>query len=381
MKICYFGTYHSSYPGNSLLIKGLRLNNVEVIECHVPLGELSRSKFDEYQSLYSKVNLVLKYLLSYIELILKYRKIGKYDAMIVGYLGQFDVFLARLIKLFSKRPIIFNPMFSLYDTIILDRQIYKETSFPARLLFYLDKYSFILSDITFLDSREHIKIWTDVLHCPSEKVRQLNFGADDGIFYPNSDPNRHKEKLFRVLFYGTFMPSQGIPVIIRAAKILENKKVIFKIIGYGQVSNEVEELAEKLKIKNIEFIKWVEFDKLPDHIEQAEVCLGMFGTTPKTKRCFANKVVQALAMGKPVITGDTPASREFLSHKENVLFCETGNPDSLAEAILLLRDNQDLTERIGNNGYKVFCESFSPIQIGSKAKIYLERTINKGSMK
>ncbi|MEF9426698.1 MAG: hypothetical protein L0956_05835 [Candidatus Mariimomonas ferrooxydans] len=36
MKVCYFGTYSTGpgYPRNRVIIKGLRENRVEVIECH-----------------------------------------------------------------------------------------------------------------------------------------------------------------------------------------------------------------------------------------------------------------------------------------------------------------------------------------------------------
>ena len=36
MRVCYFGTYSTGpgYPRNRVIIKGLRENGIEVVECH-----------------------------------------------------------------------------------------------------------------------------------------------------------------------------------------------------------------------------------------------------------------------------------------------------------------------------------------------------------
>ncbi len=376
MQVCYFGTYHSSYPGNSVLIKGLRKNGVNVFECHYAVGERYRNKAVALNNNLKRFIYLTGYIKAYLILLFRYLfKTPEHKCVIIGYLGQIDIFLAKLLKAISKKPIIFNPMFSLYDTIVLDRKIYGIRSLPARIIRRLDMCACRFSDMIFIDAKEHVKIWTERIGCHEGKFRLLPFGADDEIFSP---VRQKTKKSFNVLFYGTFMPSQGIPYIIRAAKLLEDEKITFTIIGYGQVSDEVQRLAKELNIKNIDFIKWVRFEKLPKYIQEADICLGMFGTSPKTRRCLANKVVQAIACAKPVITCDADAPKEFLTHRENVIFCEPGNPQSLVEAILLLKENPELREKIGNGGYQVFEERFSPEAVGSAAKDHLENLTTGG---
>ena len=119
MKICYFGTYEKDYPRNRNIINGLAANNIEVVECHVDLYAKLENKINLSPA--KKIFLMLRAALLYLKLIIKRFSLGKIDYVIVGYPGQLDMFLARL--LFLRKKIIFNPMLSIYDTMIEDRKI------------------------------------------------------------------------------------------------------------------------------------------------------------------------------------------------------------------------------------------------------------------
>ena len=177
-----------------------------------------------------------------------------------------------------------------------------------------------------------------------------------------------------MLFYGKFIPLQGISYIVRAAKILEkDKEVKFEIIGSGQLSDNIKRLSKELDIKNIDFRDWVAYKELPEHILNADVCLGIFGSTPKAQRGIPIKVYEALAMKKPIITGDTPAAREVFTHKQNALLCKMCNPEALAESIILLKENRELRANIAESGHKLYQEIFSSEQIANR----FETALNK----
>jgi glycosyltransferase involved in cell wall biosynthesis len=173
--------------------------------------------------------------------------------------------------------------------------------------------------------------------------------------------------MFHILFWGNFIPLQGVEYIIRAAKILENdKNIIFTLIGSGQTFNQVKKEADNLKIRNVRFLCKLPVGELPPFISKADVCLGIFGDTDKAQRVIPNKVYEAIAMAKPVITGDTPAIRELFADRENILLCQTANPNDLAEKILELKDSDTLRNRIARGGYEIFQEYAIPKVIAQK---------------
>ncbi|PIS36159.1 MAG: hypothetical protein COT35_12660 [Nitrospirae bacterium CG08_land_8_20_14_0_20_52_24] len=354
LKICYFGTYEKNYPRNRVIIEGLRRNGVEVIECHYPLWEREHHKTGGYLSFINLTLLSFRLLWGYIHLCFRYFRIGPFDILMVGYIGQMDLLLAKLLNLVHRRPLVFNPLISLYDTLVLDRGIFRERSVLAKLLYYLDKWSMKLSDLVILDTDTHIEHIAALFHVDRKKFIRVFVGAEENLFYSRQSAPM-QDGVFRVLFYGKYIPLHGIHHILHAAKALEgNQEIRFQMIGKGQLSREIRELAKKLELRNIEFIEWVRYEELPGYIHQADVCLGIFGDTDKARRVIPNKVFQCLAMGKPVVTRASQAFSELLTGGHDVLFCEPPYIQSIKESILRLKEDAELKRRLSENALELF---------------------------
>jgi len=96
----------------------------------------------------------------------------------------------------------------------------------------------------------------------------------------------------------------------------------------------------------------------------ADVCLGVFGTSAKAARVVPNKVYDALACGRPVVTADTPAAREVLRDGEEALLVPAGSAEALAAAIERLRDGGERL-RLGTNALALYRERFTPLVLGA----------------
>lgn len=352
MKVCYFGSYPSYYPRHRIIIKGLKKNGIDVIE----VQDSSR--------IY----------LRYPKLIKKYLEAGNYDIMIVGEASNYVMPLAILLKRLSRKPLVFDTFVSLYDTNI-DRGLHQNIV-ASKFYFYFDRYNFEFSDIVLSGAYEELIYYHSTFGVEREKFRRVFIGAEDDIFYPREEKEVNKD-IFRVLFYGTYIPLHGIEYIVRAAKLLESHKDIkFQIIGTGQILGDIEKLCDQLKICNIDFIKnLVRYEDLPKYISNSDVCLGIFGGTEKAKRVIPTKAYQIIAMKKPLITGDSPAARELFSHKNNAILCKMADPSALADSILMLKEDEKSRQKIAENGYKLFKENLTPKVIGLQVKNILEELV------
>lgn len=166
------------------------------------------------------------------------------------------------------------------------------------------------------------------------------------------------KKDFLVLFHGNSVPLQGVHHIVRAADLLKGHHNI-KFHFVGRIYKDVIKLAEELNI-NAKFIGRLPPEELAAYIRRADICLSIFGDTPKALRVIPNKLYESIAAGKAVITGDTPAIGELLQDRENILLCRPADPEDLAEKILELKNDPDLRERIARGGYELFKEKLTP---------------------
>jgi len=372
MVICLFGTYESKFPRTLTIKMASEKNGYTLLECHYPFWELTREKH-VFFSVKSMIRSALKILCIYFKLIWKYLQIMDHDVMIVGYNGYFDMPLAKLLAKIRKKPLIFTPVFPLYTTLVDDRKYLDKTSLKSTIVHKIDEIGCKLADLVIIETEEFLNYYHEEFGVPRRKLFKIPLGADETSFFIRKKP-KHDSGQVKVLFYGKFIPLQGIHYIIEAAKLLEdNSRIEFEVIGSGQLSQEIDELSKRLDIKNITFIDWVEYGELPKHIQCADICLGIFGDTLKSRRGIPIKVYEALAMQKPVITGASPAAKEVFTDKVNAVLCEMANARALSESILLLSRDMKLREKIAKEGHKVYKDIFSSEYIARK----FEKAVNK----
>jgi len=147
--------------------------------------------------------------------------------------------------------------------------------------------------------------------CAAARARSVvvPVGAPSDWFYP---PVRSVSDRVRVVFFGSFTPLQGAPVIGEALRLLaDDDRFAFTIVGRGQ---DYEETRAAAGAANAEWIDWVEPEQLPYLVACHDICLGIFGTGPKALRVVPNKVFQGAAAGTAILTSDTPPQRQALGN-------------------------------------------------------------------
>jgi glycosyltransferase involved in cell wall biosynthesis len=107
-------------------------------------------------------------------------------------------------------------------------------------------------------------------------------------------------------------------------------------------------------------------DKIPGYMASAQIILGIFGDTNKTRRVIPNKVYEAMAMGKCTITADTPAVRELEGSSEALSLVPVANAEALAEAIRLLKSDEKRRIELGHAARTLFEKELLPEKMVAK---------------
>jgi glycosyltransferase involved in cell wall biosynthesis len=282
------------------------------------------------------------------------------DALIVGYPGHFDLPAAR--RAARGRPVIFNPLVSLADTLVADRGRFRTGSLAARVLETVDRRAFRAADTVVADTAADAEFFAGLAGL--EEVPVCFVGAEDRLFKPGwSPPDR-----FVALFVGKLIPLQGVETILAAAR--DAPEVDFRLVGSGQL----EDLLAS-RPPNVEHVPWIEYERLPDEIRRAGCSLGIFGTSGKARRVIPNKAFQAIACAAPLITADTPAARELLVDEQSALLVQPGDAEALAHAVRRLAADSELSIRIANGGRAAYEREASEAVLGVRWRTIIERLL------
>jgi glycosyltransferase involved in cell wall biosynthesis len=334
------------------VISCLRKAGVEVHEIHVPVWEGRRDSW--------RAGPLTGVRLAAAELSLLRRNVGEADAVIVGYPGQLDMAVAR--RAARKRPLIFNPLVSLADTLVSDRGRFRAGSLPDRALRRLDRAAFDAADLVVADTKAQREFFATLTRTP---VEVCFVGAEERLFRPDwQQPER-----FSVLFIGKLIPLQGVDVVLDAARRVP--ELPFRIVGSGQLKRLLADAPP-----NVEHIAWLPYEELPGVLYTAGCALGIFGTSEKARRVIPNKAFQALAAAAPLVTGDTAAARELLVDGESALLVPPGDAEALAEALRRLAGDPALARRLSAAGRGAYEREASESELGARWRGLVEALID-----
>lgn len=375
MRVCYFGTYRANYSRNQIMIEGLRRNGVEVIECHVPLWKGIEDRVEAASGGWMRLAFIVRVIRAYWRLLRAYVKVSDYDIMMLGYPGQLDVYLARLLTWLRGKPLVLDVFMSIY-LIASERGLTDKHPVTARLIYWLEKIACLLPDLLIIDTAEYVQWFQETYGLDPDRFRLVPTGADDRIFHP-VETERPDDGLFWVVYYGTFIPNHGVRYIVEAAKILEDDETIrFELIGRGPDHAKAVALAERYSLPNVTFVDWLDKKDLVGRIDNADVCLGGFGTTPQSLMTIQNKIYEGLAMAKPVITGESKAVQRVLQHETHVYLCKRANSQSLAKAISSLRAFPERRKQLAENGHRLFSKEFDLKHNGLRFASHLKEVVS-----
>src|ERR1700729_1331517 len=152
MRILLFGTYDTSmHPRVATIAEGLAASGLEVAECNAPLGLDTAARVDMLARPWRAPLLVLRLGRRWTTLARAARRQPRPDVVLVGYLGHFDVHLARLV--FRRVPIVLDHLVGASDTG-RDRQL--DGGPRQALLRLIDAAALRGAGVIVVDTDEHL---------------------------------------------------------------------------------------------------------------------------------------------------------------------------------------------------------------------------------
>ncbi len=342
MRVCWFGFYDRAYARNSILIAGLEMHGVRVVPCTTTQTGIKK----------------------YVTLIRQLRSLrDQYDMVYCAFPALYNVMLAWL---FQKKPVVMDAFFPMHEAMVEDRKTFSRFHPKACLWYVTDIISVWLADLIICDTSAHVEFWRR-LSGRKYGYHVIPVGAHSKEFFltTSSYPS------VTVTFHGSYIPLQGVEVIVDAVAILrEHHHITWRFIGRGQTYDAIVKKINDLDLQtHIELVPWVSITDLNLYLNSSTIILGIFGTTNKADRVIPNKLFHGLALGKTVITKDTPVARHLLGSSVYYASSEQ-TASSLAEIIKYVVSTQDYT--VAEKGKLLYEQEFSEMILGKRLKEQLQ---------
>jgi glycosyltransferase involved in cell wall biosynthesis len=348
MRIIVFGSYRLwEQPRVRVLLEGLSERGHEIVECNVPLPFDTAKRVRAAQQPWRAPLLALRVGQVWPALWRKARRLPKPDAVLVPYLGHFDVHLAR--RLWPHTPIVLDHFLFLEDTAI-DRGTRSRTVLGA--LGWADRSAVRASDLVIVDTEGHRRLLPEP---QQSRAIVVPVGAPHEWFH---EPGRRGSGPVRVIFFGIFTPLQGAPTIGDALRLIDPDpaEVRVTMVGRGQDYEATRRLAGSSSA--VEWVDWVDYDELPALVAEQDICLGIFSASPKGLRVVPNKVYQGAAAGCAIVTSESVWQRAALG--EAAVFVAAGDAKALADALRELVSDPARVMSLRQAAYRRALEVFTP---------------------
>lgn len=202
---------------------------------------------------------------------------------------------------------------------------------------------------------------------PNTKINLIYDWIDTTLFMPLPRENAFALEhglnySFNVLYAGNIGMVQGLDSVLDAADLLkQHEDIRFVFVGDGMARKSLVEKTERLSLGNVKFIPYQPFEKMPQILASADVSLVSL-VKGSGHGALPSKSFSIFASGRPVLASVDQGSETWkMVHQIEAGLCvPPESPAELANAVLTLRKDGDLRERLGRNGRKRVEQYHSP---------------------
>ena len=191
----------------------------------------------------------------------------------------------------------------------------------------------------------------DVLRVFSRSISVVPNGVDLARFRPGVPPvARYAGGPPNILFVGRFDPRKGLPELLQACAALAARGLDFRLIlvGDGRLKPRLERLARRSLPGRVIFEGQVPHESLPQYYATADV----FCSPARGAESFGLVLLEAMALGVPVVATDIPGYRCVVTHGREGLLVPPRDPASLAAALETMLRDRELRAGMGARGVR-----------------------------
>lgn len=194
---------------------------------------------------------------------------------------------------------------------------------------------------------------------PREPFLNIPPGIDWGLIEAvkrrvrNRSPSNLKRDRYRVGFIGSMFWWQGVPLLAKAMSIVKEKipNVNLVIIGDGPQRRIVESICDKEKVDCI-ITGYLPHKEALKRLATINTMVLSSLRMSTRELIIPIKLIEAWALGVPSVVTNHEVLVKRCKHLQDLVYCKP-EPKSIAEGIVTLLENKELSLKLSNRGPKL----------------------------
>jgi glycosyltransferase involved in cell wall biosynthesis len=275
---------------------------------------------------------------------------------------DFFYLIARVFKMLRKKFI-----FDHHDAVpeaCLSRWSGRKLRFTHWVALWTERATFRTADIVISTNESYRRIAIGRGRVDPARVfvvRSAIRKADFREGQARSELRRGKEHL--VCFLGAIGPNDGLEHFLLAIDHIvvhrQRRDVHFAIVGDGDLLPDILRMTDRLHLRaSIDFPGFLSDNKaIADYLATADVCVSPDPKNPFNDVCTMNKVIEYMAMGKPVVAFDLHEVRDTV--RGAGLYVGSNDPSAFGDQVLELLDSPETRRRMGQLGIQRFNDTLA----------------------
>lgn len=231
----------------------------------------------------------------------------------------------------------------------------------------LMQWTYLLPDHFISVSHWVAKSLQENLHIAANKIsvvydgitlEKLNIHADGTQF---RDAYHVADDDFAVGLVGLLIPWKGQVLFLEAAKLLRSKIPCLKMLIIGGTPDDciAYEALLRQRVKDEQLTEMIIFTGHISSMETVYNGLDVVLSASTQPEPLGTVVIEAMAMGRPIIAPNHGGAAEMIRHDETGLLFDPGDMQSLANAIEKLCCSKSLRVKLGENARSAALKSFA----------------------
>ncbi len=213
-----------------------------------------------------------------------------------------------------------------------------------------------------------------------DRISMIPNGADLDIMTPGPRDNEVRRRLglegkFVVSYFGAHGRANKVGQLLDVAERLRNSHpdVRILLVGDGMEKPVLVEDARRRGLDNVVFVDSVPKEQVCDYINASDVCTAVLMKNDTFKTVYPNKVFDYMSCKRPIVIAIDGVARQLVEDARAGLYAEPENPGAFIDALLRLKNDPQVMQRMGEDGYGYASQHYSREGMACKYLALLER--------